>query len=424
MCRPSPPPNVALVSDVNRDKLAARLAKMPGLRSVRSPETEVSPTFDLSYIRSGNSETAWVVFPGGPGLASVLPYRRFRRQAAKRGLDVLMVEHRGVGLSRKTPEGEDLPPSAITLEQAADDVAAVLQAEGLNQVFVYGSSYGSYLAQLFSARHPDRVAGMVLDSAMAGADDHHDVRSHARALLWEGESASTAQTATLLRELVESGRVSQREGSEIARIIYEFSGPDVLETLLRAHVKGRVPRTWSWLSRLGGRELTEVSPLVMEFDLVGRIAFRELNYAPEPDGGPFDPAAGFDENITAQHGPFQKEPVQLAQHWPEFRWPSVVLSGARDLRTPPAIARRIAENLPDGLCVTLPDTGHSALDTHNLAAIATMKAVEQGQHRLLNSEKLGALRRTGLNRHIGTLAQASLAAEARLRRLRLRRTRR
>ncbi len=406
------------MSETSRDRLETRLQQMPGLRSVRRPETTNSPAFDLSYIRNGESEKTWVVFPGGPGLASVLPYRRFRRRAAKRGLDVLMVEHRGVGLSRKALEGEDLPPSAITLEQAADDVVAVLQAEGLNQVYVYGSSYGSYLAQLFATRHPGRVAGMVLDSAMAGADDHLEVRSHARSLLWEGESASTSRAAMLLRELVESGQVAMQEGSEITRIVYEFSGPTVLEGLLQAHMEDRVPRTWSWLSKLGGRELTDVSPFVMEFDLVGRIAFRELNYAPEPDGGPFDPAVGFDENVTGQHDPFQEEPVRLAEQWQDFGWPSVVLSGERDLRTPPAVARRIAESLPDGVCVTLPETGHSALDTHSLAAIATMKAVEEEQHRELDSEELGALRRTGLNRHIGTLARVGLTAESRVRQLR------
>lgn len=49
-----------------------------------------------------------LVIPGGPGAASVLPFDPLRRSLAARGLDVIMMEHRGVGLSRLDAEGRDL----------------------------------------------------------------------------------------------------------------------------------------------------------------------------------------------------------------------------------------------------------------------------------------------------------------------------
>ncbi|MCW3159579.1 alpha/beta fold hydrolase [Micropruina sonneratiae] len=104
--------------------------------------------FSLAYTRTGApSDRPILVFPGGPGLASVVPYAALRRRAMKMGLDVIMMEHRGVGLSRTDENGTDLPRSSITIRHVLDDAAAVLDAENVEQVIVYGSSYGSYLAQ-------------------------------------------------------------------------------------------------------------------------------------------------------------------------------------------------------------------------------------------------------------------------------------
>ncbi len=45
------------------------------LRSLRRPGADGAPAFDLAYVRSGpRGATPVVVIPGGPGLASVLPY--------------------------------------------------------------------------------------------------------------------------------------------------------------------------------------------------------------------------------------------------------------------------------------------------------------------------------------------------------------
>src|SRR4051794_19021813 len=46
---------------------------------------------------------------------------------------------------------------------ATDDVAAVLDALHVHKVDLYGDSYGSYAAQVFAARHGDRLRSLVLD---------------------------------------------------------------------------------------------------------------------------------------------------------------------------------------------------------------------------------------------------------------------
>jgi len=148
-----------------------RLAALPGVRPVRRPITDAAGgQFDLYFVRSGlKSAHPVLIIPGGPGVASVAPYRGFRRRAAVAGLDVLMVEHRGVGLSRFDDNGAELPPEALTVNQAVDDLAAVLDDAGVGKAIVYGTSYGSYLAAGFGVRHRDRVHAMVLDSPVLSA---------------------------------------------------------------------------------------------------------------------------------------------------------------------------------------------------------------------------------------------------------------
>lgn len=65
------------------------------------------------------------------------------------------------GCAERLGERSGLYGSAL----AADDLAALVEALGLGDVDVYGDSYGTYLAQVFAGRHPDRVRSLVLDGA-------------------------------------------------------------------------------------------------------------------------------------------------------------------------------------------------------------------------------------------------------------------
>ena len=48
---------------------------------------------------------------------------------------------------------------------AADDLAAVLDALAIRRIDLYGDSYGTYFAQVFALRHPERLRSLVLDGA-------------------------------------------------------------------------------------------------------------------------------------------------------------------------------------------------------------------------------------------------------------------
>ncbi len=401
----------------HEDKLGAaarRMAVPPRGHVVRRPVTDgAGTTFLLHYVRTGGGTGPPVlVVPGGPGLASVLPYAGLRKRAAARGLDVIMIEHRGVGLSRRDDAGTDLPVGAVTVERVVADMAAVLDHAGVERAVVYGSSYGTYLAQGFGLRHPDRVAGMVLDSTMVSARLAHDARAHLRRLLWDGAEPATAELAGQVRALVEADVVPADEVGPVVQIGYEFLGPSGLEHLLTAARGGRGLRTWAWLARTGRLEVEGGGvPYVFEPDAVAGIAHGELGFGVPPDGHPLDPQTTF---AAATGRPeFAGEPYDLPAALPSFDWPVAVLSGERDLRTPRPVAERVVAMAPDAVLVPLAGFGHSALDGHQEVALLTAAAVAAGTHRRLPglAPRLGRLPRGGRQRLFATLVVARLRAE-------------
>lgn len=346
-----------------------------------------SPEFDLAYVRTGPNGVAGVqpgavaaittpvvVIPGGPGLASIAPYRSFRRMAAHGGLDVIMVEHRGVGRSRTDRQGRPLPHSAMWVHEVVDDLAAVLDREGIDKTVVVGSSYGSYLASAFGVRHPARVAAMVLDSALQSTGDLELERAVIRERFWSADT----DLARTVRRLADGG-VDQRVLLDVVRASYELGGERLALAVARARIRHTRSVAWAALERYALRDESIVHiPGRYEFDIAGAIGFRELDYAPAPDGEPLDPALTY-APLADRFPRFVGERFDLPAATPAFPWPMVLLAGTRDVRTPPAIAQRVARTARDGVLVEI-DNGHSALDTHPAALLNVIRATASGNH--------------------------------------------
>jgi pimeloyl-ACP methyl ester carboxylesterase len=300
-------------------------------------------------------------------------YVGLRRRAAAAGLDHIMIEHRGVGMSRHDDSGADLPPRALTVNQVVDDVAAVLDDARVDSAIIYGTSYGSYIAAGVGVRHPGRVHAMVLDSPLLSRHDIVIVRRAIRRLLLRGDSPETAPLAPKVRKLVDAG-VMTASATQVVATIYGNGGTTLLDRQLDLLLDGRKALWWA-ISRFA--TLSNL-PYRYEEDLVSRIAFRELNYAAEPDGLPLDPAIAERETRT-QKVSFEDEPYDLIAEMPNFHWPTVVMSGGRDLITPLAVAERAASLLPNAVLLKLPTMAHSALDFREPAALAVAGAVFRGE---------------------------------------------
>jgi pimeloyl-ACP methyl ester carboxylesterase len=360
-----------------RRRVHDKLAGMPGVRPVRRPVSpDSADEFDLYYVRTGRkSPHPLVIIPGGPGVASLQVYKGLRRRAAAAGLDVIMIEHRGVGMSRHDDFGADLPPRAFTVDQVVDDVAAVLDDARVDSAVIYGTSYGTYIAAGLGVRHPGRASAMILDSPLLSRHDIVIVRDAIRGLLVDGDTPETEALAPKVRKLIAAGLMTPAAG-QVAGTIYVYGGAPLLDRELDLLLGGR-KMLWHMLSRFASMVNLNV-PYRHEIDLVGRIAFRELDYAGEPDGLPFDPAAAIREIMNATDV-FEAEPYDLVTEMPKFTWPTAVISGGRDLITPRAVAERVASLIPGALLLDLPTMGHSALDFRESAALAIADAVWRGE---------------------------------------------
>jgi pimeloyl-ACP methyl ester carboxylesterase len=109
--------------------------------------------FDLIYVPGwiSNVELMW----DEPAHAHVLD----RLASFSR---LILFDKRGTGLSDPVPL-DGLP----TLEERMDDVRAVLDAVGCEQVALFGFSEGGLMSVLFAATYPDRITALVLYGVFA-----------------------------------------------------------------------------------------------------------------------------------------------------------------------------------------------------------------------------------------------------------------
>jgi pimeloyl-ACP methyl ester carboxylesterase len=116
---------------------------------------------------------------------------------------VITPDQRGFG---GTPLGGDDP----SLDVVADDVAALLDAKGLDTVVLGGLSMGGYVAMAFLRRHGTRVRALVLADTKASADaDAARANRERIASAVSGDPASTVLIDDVLPTLL--GETTQRE---------------------------------------------------------------------------------------------------------------------------------------------------------------------------------------------------------------------
>ena len=97
-----------------------------------------------------------VYLHGGPGLRQAPFDQRAYGAFAADGFRVYLYDQAGSGLSGFLPHVRD-----YTVKRAVEDLEAVRQAIGAQQMILIGHSWGSTLAASYMAAHPDRVAKVV-----------------------------------------------------------------------------------------------------------------------------------------------------------------------------------------------------------------------------------------------------------------------
>ena len=378
----------------------------PGAAPARRPATAPPPTGIAA------PQAPVLLIPDGPARASVLPYDVLRRSLAGRGLDVLMMEHRGVGLSRLDAEGTELPAHVMTLREVIGDLLAVLDHARVEQAAVVGSGYGAYLAQVLAILHPQRVHSLVLDSPLTSAGDEAIAQERLRALYWEGTEPSTSSTARTLRRLAEEGAVDAHRAGPVVLAVHEHGGPEAVRDLVDLLALGRGRLTWTSVRQVLNQAWLQSTPYVIEHDLTARIAHTELGAGSHADGGALDPLLLEAEQARAVPA-FRGEQLDLHALAPAITAPTLVLTGTQDLISPPRIARELAARIPAAQLLEVPGARHSILDTRSRILQVTARWSACGTaHRLPeHAAELAALPVSATDLALSRGLQLALAAE-------------
>ncbi|MFI6604558.1 alpha/beta fold hydrolase [Nonomuraea sp. NPDC050536] len=185
---------------------------------------------------------------------------------------VVTPDLRGFGGSRL---GADEP----SIDLMADDVAALLDEEGIDRAVVGGLSMGGYVTMAFCRRHPDRVMGVILADTKASADPppaQENRERIARAVLEDGSEV-------LVRDVLPAliGRTTRERRAMVfgrVRGLVQSAPPQAAAWAQRA--MARRPASFDTLAGLK----VPVLVVVGEEDELAPIADAEAMAKAVPDG--------------------------------------------------------------------------------------------------------------------------------------------
>jgi pimeloyl-ACP methyl ester carboxylesterase len=404
------------------------------------PDNPALGTITLAMRRhlapTGQSKDAVIALAGGPGQAAVPFMEDFTELLGPivSTRDLIAFDQRGTGLSHplSCPAFEhlagDSPPNAITicagqlgptrgLYTTADtvaDIEAIRQAGGYEKLVLYGTSYGTKVAERYAQEYPSHVEALVLDSVVppSGPEplDKTTFAAVGRVLrqLCSGRACAhiTPEPVSDLARLVRrigSGRLRGRVVSEYGKpyttyissndligILVEGDLDPVLRAEFPAAVHAAIRGDTASLARLETRaESSESEPESLAEGFDAPLYYSSVC---DEEAFPWNPAAGPLTRLreartaltalpTGAFAPFTPANALALSDMPACsRWPltegapevdtaplpnvpTLILSGADDLRTPTANAQEVAAQIPDSHLLVVPNTGHSVLGT-------------------------------------------------------------
>ena len=415
---------------------------------------QASGTIALSVERKqagpAQSQSAVLALAGGPGQAA-LPLGEFIAKAMAPALgarDLVVFDQRGTGTSdplgcpalSSLSSGSasqafercalEIGPArgAYTTQESVEDIESIRQAMGYEKLVLYGTSYGTKVAEEYAERYPQHVEALVLDSIVlpngpepfavptfqAIASVLGELCSEdACAGITSNPAADIASLNARLRKHALSGSVYDGSGHRHNATLNETGLLDILEAgdlnpalraLLPAAVHSALHNYPDPLLRLqlladglipnlpSGHAVEESSEGIDEALFVATTCEEEpfpwqrsaapasrlaealgtLHAMPSTDFYPFDATTALDNSLVSacagwpDASPAPPAPGAL----PDV--PTLILSGAQDLRTPTSNARQIAAAIPDAQLLVVPYTGHSVIgsDFSDCASLA------------------------------------------------------
>ncbi len=310
---------------------------------------------------------------------------------------------------------------AYTTSESVEDIEALRRAYGYEKLVLYGTSYGTKVALQYAERYPQHVEALVLDSVVPsrglepfavpsfqalGSVLDELCANGACAGITSNPPADLAALTARLRKRSLSGSAYDGSGHRHSVSMDELGlwglvGAGDLDPALRALLPAAVrsalnndpdPLLRLYLIAQGLIPSLPSGPLDPEIE---QIASEEednaLYFATMCEESPFPwqraarAASRSEEALTALRAipgsafyPFDPTtallsgPTVACESWPEAApapaplqplpdVPTLILSGAQDLRTPTAYAMGVAAQIPDAQVLVVPYTGHSVI---------------------------------------------------------------
>jgi pimeloyl-ACP methyl ester carboxylesterase len=228
---------------------------------------------DICYEVSGRADGVPLLVIQGFGTQMTSWPAAYHERFAREGFCVIRFDNRDVGRSHKfhgiIPDNAAIakamaegrkPDAPYTLDDMADDAAALVEALGFASVHVSGASMGGMIAQLMALRHPSRTRSLI--SLMSTTSDPALPRSDpkAQAALMSrppaDDRASIIEHTLQMRAVNASPGFPEDQDELRARIAMNFDRSYYPEGVLRqwAAIIASPPRT-DRLKRLDCRAL-------------------------------------------------------------------------------------------------------------------------------------------------------------------------
>jgi pimeloyl-ACP methyl ester carboxylesterase len=310
---------------------------------------------------------------------------------------------------------------AYTTSESVEDIEALRRAYGYEKLVLYGTSYGTKVALQYAERYPQHVEALVLDSVVPSSGLEPFAVPSFQALgsvldelcsngacagITSNPLAEMAALTARLRKRSLSGSAYDGSGHRHSVSMDELglwsllSAGDLdpaLRALLPAAVRSALDNDPDPLLRLyliaqGLIPSLPSGPIEPELEQTAREEENNaLYFATMCEESPFPwqrsgiPATRSEEALTALRAipssafyPFDATtalmtgPTVPCESWPQAApapsplqplpdVPTLILSGAQDLRTPTVYARGVAAELPDAQLLVVPYTGHSVI---------------------------------------------------------------
>jgi pimeloyl-ACP methyl ester carboxylesterase len=418
------------------------------------PTGQVPGTVSLAIRRkpspTGPSSDAVIALAGGPGQAAVPLAEDFVDVLGPvvSTRDLIVFDQRGTGESGplhcsalesfSSPSSigslvkqcaEQIGPARglYTTAESVADIEAIREAGGYEKLVLYGTSYGTKVAEQYAQTYPTHVEALILDSVVAPNGPDVLARS------------TFAAVPRVLSQLCAAGAcdgITSNPVADLAALVKRTRAHPLLGRAIGHNGKAHTIHVSS-ADLLGMLVAGDLDPFLRaEFPAsihsalhgddapLARLLYGVINAGEGGSGDGIDEALNLDTSCeelsypwdraanaqarlsqakaqiaalpAASIAPFQASdvlaageiplcafwpfasPAPLINNAPLPSVPTLILSGADDLRTPNADARAVAAQIPGSHLLVVPNTGHSVLgsdpSTCSLKALETLFA--------------------------------------------------